>query len=156
MRTATWNAFSTFGSPHITVAVADDGVDVNHPEFVDKIVAQHDFANDAPDGAPKFAIDKHGTACAGVAVAPGIHVRGAAPNCKLMAVRFPDMLGVADEASVMTPWADGHDFERWSYARDVTHVCFYSKPTMPWIADRCGLRLEMPRRDIALFQKSMR
>ncbi len=55
--------------------------------------------------------------------------------------------------AVMTQWADDKDFRQWSYARDVTHVCFYREETMAWIADRFDYRLEIPRRDIALFRK---
>lgn len=69
--------------------------------------------------------------------------------------RLRGMLNPGGWLAVMTQWTDGHDFERWSYARDVTHVCFYCKDTMRWIADRCDLRLETPRSDVALFQKRM-
>ncbi len=94
----------TKGDPGVTVAVLDDGVDVAHPEFSGKIAAQFDFQNKVADASPKADDDKHGTACAGVAAAAGLKCSGAAPACRLMAVRTPTMLGVADEAS-MFRWA---------------------------------------------------
>lgn len=45
-------------------------------------------------------------------------------------------------------------FARWRYVRDPTHVVFYRPRTLGWIADHFGWRLERPRRNVALFQKS--
>lgn len=94
----------TKGIPAVTVAVLDDGVDVGHPEFASKLGPQFDFQNKVADASPKADDDKHGTACAGVAAAAGVKASGAAPGCKLMAIRTPTMLGVADEAN-MFRWA---------------------------------------------------
>ena len=94
----------TRGSPDITIAIFDDGTEVTHPEFAGKLASQYDFANHTANGTPKASTDNHGTACAGVATAKGIQAYGAAPDCKLMAVRTPDYLGVADEAD-MFRWA---------------------------------------------------
>lgn len=86
------------GSPDITIAILDDGIDIGHPEFSGKIMWQWDFGSNEPDGTPKDSEDNHGTACAGVAVASGVKAYGAAPGCRLMAVRTPPFLGVDDEA----------------------------------------------------------
>ena len=94
----------TTGDSSIWVAVLDDGVDVTHPEFDGRVPAQWDFTDDVGDGTPKTDDDKHGTACAGVAAARGLHASGAAPGCSLMAVRFPAALGDSDEAE-MFRWA---------------------------------------------------
>ena len=94
----------TRGSSGITVAILDDGVDVSHPELDGRVVAQWDFTAGVGDGTPKTDDDKHGTACAGVAVAHGVRAAGAAPDCSLMAVRFPATLGDSDEAD-MFRWA---------------------------------------------------
>lgn len=67
--------------------------------------------------------------------------------------RLYGMLRPGGWLSVMTQWADGKDFKHWYYARDVTHVCFYSSKTMAWLADRFGYDLETPRRNVALFRK---
>lgn len=75
----------------ITIAIIDDGVDIEHIEFrsLGKIVAPRDvtFNNDNP--RPKFSNDNHGTACAGVACADGIDgASGVAPEAKLMPIRL--------------------------------------------------------------------
>ncbi len=88
------------GSSSVTVAILDDGVDVQHAEFQGKVRGQFDFATHQADASPKSDDDKHGTACAGVAVSRGAMAFGAAPGCSLLAVRTPAMLGVADEADM--------------------------------------------------------
>ena len=45
------------------------------------------------------------------------------------------------------------DFARWWYHREPTHVCFYTRETMVWIAERYGWRVEFPRKNVTLFQK---
>lgn len=92
------------GDPNIKIAILDDGVDVNHPEFAGKVVAQFDFNTNTADGSPKTSQDKHGTACAGVAVAMGTKAYGAAPFCKLIVARMPMFVGPDDEAR-MFQWA---------------------------------------------------
>ena len=68
------------------IAVIDDGVDIDHPEFSnpDKIVAPRDATLGTNDPRPKdsssFYPDDHGTACAGVACADGrLGASGVAP-----------------------------------------------------------------------------
>lgn len=42
----------------------------------------------------------------------------------------------------------------WWYARDPTHVCFYSPRTMAWIADRFNLRLVVcDNRNLCIFSR---
>lgn len=94
----------TSGDASVTIAILDDGVDVGHPEFAGKLGPQFDFQTHAADGRPKSSDDMHGTSCAGVATAGGVKAHGVAPLCRLMAVRTPMILGVADEAA-MFRWA---------------------------------------------------
>lgn len=87
-----WKYLDSLGSSSITVAVIDSGFDIQHPDLRgngQKIVAPYDFEGDTPDPSPKTG-DWHGTSCAGVAVgaANGIGIVGAAPNAKLMPLRF--------------------------------------------------------------------
>lgn len=77
----------TRGSSNIVVAVMDDGIDVAHPEFSGRVVRQFDFASNTSNATPQNASDRHGTACAGVAVAGGSKAAGAAPGCGLLAIR---------------------------------------------------------------------
>lgn len=55
--------------------------------------------------------------------------------------------------ALMTQWADNEDLSRWAYARDFTHVCFYRQETMAWIANCFEYQLEIPSRNVALFQR---
>lgn len=45
-------------------------------------------------------------------------------------------------------------FENWHYRRDETHVCFYSRSTMRWIAERFGWQCYCPEDDLILFYKA--
>lgn len=45
------------------------------------------------------------------------------------------------------------DFASWHYHRDPTHINFYSRATMEWIAKRHGWDADFPCRNVALFHK---
>jgi SAM-dependent methyltransferase len=49
--------------------------------------------------------------------------------------------------------ADDEGFANWWYIREISHVTFYRRETMDWIAARFGWRTEYPARNVALFQK---
>ncbi len=91
----------TRGDRSIILAIADDGVDLNHPDFKGdgKIVAPKDFKDNDFNPLPGTRDDSHGTSCAGVAVAEenGSGVVGVAPRCALMPVRTT---GYLDDQSV--------------------------------------------------------
>jgi subtilisin family serine protease len=76
----------------VTIAVIDDGVDDKHPEFsqVGKIVSPYDFFQGIASARPVNPEDSHGTPCAGVACASGVHgAAGVAPMARLMPIRAP-------------------------------------------------------------------
>ncbi len=57
---------------------------------------------------------------------------------------------------VMTQWRlPDANFASWQYHRDPTHVCFYQRDTLQWIADRWQWQLETPATHIALFNKPL-
>jgi subtilisin family serine protease len=86
----------TRGHRSIIVAVTDDGMDLNHPDFqgVGKIVAPRDFKGRDYRPMPEDVGEDHGTACAGVAVAEenGTGAIGVAPGCALMPIRTTGFL----------------------------------------------------------------
>ena len=97
----------------VTVALIDDGVDIDHQEFAlpNKIVAPRDITLGVDDPRPKRThpdptlSDNHGTACAGVVVAAGIdQAVGVAPEAKLMPLRMVSGLGSRAEADAFY-WA---------------------------------------------------
>jgi subtilisin family serine protease len=103
---AAW-AFSQ--GEHITIAIIDDGVDLEHEEFAGsgKLLAPRDVtrANDDPRPGSR---DNHGTPCAGIAAANGFHgASGIAPKSRLMAIRYVSPLGSQAEADAFI-WAAQH------------------------------------------------
>jgi subtilisin family serine protease len=90
----------------ITIAIIDDGVDIDHGEFTGKVVAPRDATLQTNDPRPKDVFgtgpengDNHGTACAGVACANGtIGASGVAPRARLMPIRLASGLGSQREA----------------------------------------------------------
>jgi subtilisin family serine protease len=95
----------------ITIAVIDDGIDIDHPELSrsGKIIAPRDATLGTNDPRPKDFDrrypDNHGTACAGVACADGkFGASGVAPESKLIPIRMASSLGSKQEADAFK-WA---------------------------------------------------
>lgn len=90
----------------VTIAVIDDGVDLNHPEFAGRIAHPFDATLNSPDPSPKMTDDNHGTACAGVACAAGLPngASGTAPEAGLIPIRLRSGLGSMAEANAFV-WA---------------------------------------------------
>lgn len=97
----------TIGSPSITIAVMDSGIDIDHEDLSGRIVAPRDVLDDDNDPRPVSGED-HGTAVAGLALASArnaIGVSGVAPNCRLMPVRLVGFgMTIADQVEAFT-WA---------------------------------------------------
>lgn len=49
--------------------------------------------------------------------------------------------------------AEGIDFSSWHYRRDPTHVVFYQRTTLRYLAHQYGWRCEFPGQDVALMRK---
>ena len=116
---------STRGKRAITIAVLDDGIDVEHPELRGNVLRNPDpdeprdlcgrdfyLPDDDRDHfnpRPKrfrtpfddvSGNDIHGTPCAGVAVGRGPHSYGMAPNCRLLPVKIFHADDLASESQV--------------------------------------------------------
>lgn len=92
-----------------TIAVIDDGVDLDHEEFRSpaKIVSPRDVTFGTANPRPGSG-DDHGTACAGVACADGrFGASGVAPDARLMPLRLVSDLGSQEEADAFE-WAADH------------------------------------------------
>ncbi|WP_447965024.1 S8 family serine peptidase [Nitrospira sp. Ecomares 2.1] len=92
-----------------TVAIIDDGMDLDHEEFASsgKLLAPRDVTRATDDPRPGSR-DNHGTACAGVATGNGFHgAAGVAPKARLMAIRYVSPLGSQAEADAFI-WAAQH------------------------------------------------
>jgi subtilisin family serine protease len=93
----------------VTIAVIDDGVDLDHEEFhaAGKIVFPRDVTRGTADPRPGNG-DNHGTACAGVACATGsFGASGVAPAARLLPIRLASALGSMQEADAFV-WAADH------------------------------------------------
>jgi thermitase len=82
------------GDAETIIAVLDTGVDMTHPELVDKVVsAGRDFANDDMDATDDHW---HGTHVAGIAAADtdnATGIAGVAWNCRILPVKVTDENG---------------------------------------------------------------
>jgi len=98
----------TRGVRSIVIAIADDSVDMTHPDFQGegKIVSPIDLKDGDLSPMPVADSDNHGTACAGVAVAEenGKGIVGVAPGCALMPIRTTGFLD-DDSVEKMFNWA---------------------------------------------------
>ncbi|MCX6560068.1 MAG: S8 family serine peptidase [Candidatus Aminicenantes bacterium] len=89
---AAWE--ETIGSETVTVAVVDSGVDLTHPDLVDKIKnSGYDFVNNDHDATDDYV---HGTLVAGI-IAAGTDnsegIAGVAWNCRILPVKVLDKTG---------------------------------------------------------------
>jgi subtilisin family serine protease len=101
----------------VTIAVIDDGIDIDHPEFAGpgKVVAGRDATLRTGDPRPKDLFgtgpengENHGTACAGVACGNGVlGASGVAPQARLLPIRLASGLGSQQEAEAFQ-WAADH------------------------------------------------
>lgn len=95
---------------NVTIALIDDGFDIDHPEFnrPGKVVFSRDISTNSNDPRPRESWNNHGTACAGVAAASGVKASGVAPAAFLMPVRLSANLGSIAEANAFK-WAADHE-----------------------------------------------
>jgi SAM-dependent methyltransferase len=48
---------------------------------------------------------------------------------------------------------DRQAFSKWHYKNDPTHVCFFSRPTLRWLAQKLGAEMEILGADVILLKK---
>ena len=64
------------------------------------------------------------------------------------------LLAPGGQLGVMTGMLeDREEFASWYYQRDPTHVAFYTKRTMSWLAETMGWNVEFPAPNVTLFSK---
>ncbi len=93
----------------VSIAVIDDGIDLDHPAFAGRIRDPFDATENNDNPRPKTKDDNHGTACAGMACAGGLKdgTSGTAPEATLMPIRLQSGLGSMAEANAFA-WAADH------------------------------------------------
>ncbi len=83
---AAWNRLGSLGSATVTIAVIDNGFDLEHPDLAGKAVAPLTISSNA-DSVPRGpAYGEHATPCSSVALASanGSGIVGVAPMARLM------------------------------------------------------------------------
>ena len=93
-------AWSLADGSGVTIAIIDDGVDIDHEEFRanGKVLAPRDVTDGGDDPRPHSG-GRHGTAVAGVACADGnFGAAGVAPRARLIPIRLASGLGSQAEA----------------------------------------------------------
>ncbi len=91
----------TYGDPSVRVAVIDSGIEWQHPDLIDRVLAPYDAFDDDDDpspnpgeycaGASSAICDEHGTAVSGVVAATvdnGVGIVGMCPACTLVPIKM--------------------------------------------------------------------
>lgn len=92
----------TYGNPDVTIAVLDNGFDLNHPELVDKYRNPYDVIN----GTDKVSANKinHGTHVASTAIGKRDNnsgLVGTCPDCTFMPIKIEDENGYISSSYVI-------------------------------------------------------
>lgn len=85
----------TLGDPAVLIAINDDGVDLNHPDFASRLNGALNYPSDWQNLMAMGQFAGHGTSVAGVAAASAddlIGGAGACPGCRVI----PHMLALTD------------------------------------------------------------
>jgi subtilisin family serine protease len=127
----------------VTAAILDTGIDTNHPDLSDDIVAQHCFTQaDCPpdntdEGTSAEDENGHGTNVAGVITSKGIvSPVGFAPNTKIVAVRVLD----ANSTGFVSDWLAGLDWVRANLSTLKVKVINMSLGTFTLYQGSCDLQ----------------
>lgn len=81
------------GDPNVLICILDEGFDYNHEDLVENAVQGYDFADNDNDPVydPNTSSYRHGTACAGIAVAKMnnlVGIAGVAGGCSWMPLKI--------------------------------------------------------------------
>lgn len=106
---------SGYDGKGVTVAVLDTGIDADHPDLKDRIVASRSFLEGAPDTADTHGHGTHvASTIAGSGAASGGRFKGVAPGAQLAIGKVCDAAGCPESAIL-----DGMDWAAKSGARVV-------------------------------------
>lgn len=128
---AAWDAAK--GDSKTVIAILDTGVDMTHPDLVDKIVSTgHDFANDDDDATDDVW---HGTHVAGIAAADtnnSVGIAGVAWNCQILPIKVTDATGDGYYSWIIDgiTWATDH-------GADVINISLGGDVDDPFLEDAC-------------------
>lgn len=102
----------TMGDPQVIIAIHDDGVDLNHPEFAGRLETPLNYPADWEDQMTQGCFASHGTSVAGVAAAAADNAdfgAGVCPGCRIL----PHMIECTDQGQlIMTDSAVAASFQQ--------------------------------------------
>lgn len=90
----------TTGSPDLTVAVLDTGVDSTHPDLAGKLVPGYDFLNDKSDPADDGGHGTHNAGVIGAASNNGMGIAGVAWQARIMPIKVLNSGGVGPDSVI--------------------------------------------------------
>ncbi|MBC8197634.1 MAG: S8 family serine peptidase [Candidatus Marinimicrobia bacterium] len=101
----------TTGSNGVIIAILDTGIDLDHPDYADRVIPGYDFINNDTNASDDQG---HGTSCAGIAGAEGnnnIGIAGICWECQLMPVKVLGSDGSGDDSGIAeaVTWATDSD-----------------------------------------------
>ncbi len=68
--------------------------------------------------------------------------------------QFNRLLHKGGWLGIQTEFLDSEkEFSSWWYRLDPTHICFWKRKTMDWVAQHFSWEVEYPRKSVALFRK---
>lgn len=139
----------------VTVAVLDSGIDSDHPDLADDLIAQQCFTNRTcpPNNSSQSnsAEDQngHGTHVAGVITAKGtVSGRGFAPNAKIVAVRVLDRSG----SGFVSDWVAGLDWVRSQLTTTPVQIVNLSLGTFALYPNNCDQQEPLLTAAVALLR----
>ncbi|MCF6169598.1 MAG: S8 family serine peptidase [Bacteroidales bacterium] len=99
----------TMGDENIKIAILDNGVEMEHADLENNILAGYDWLNSDNDPSPLLKVNEqnaHGTACAGIVAAEWnntIGISGIVPDCKVIPVKFSENDEEGNWVGIITP-----------------------------------------------------
>jgi thermitase len=96
----------TKGKSSVVIAIIDTGIDKNHPDLKNKIVAGWDFVGNDPDPHSTHVHGSHTAGLAGADTNNGIGVAGAGFNSRIMPIRVSTHVTASQSAMAIRFAAD--------------------------------------------------
>jgi len=137
---------TTMGSPDVVVAIIDNGFDLTHPEFKDKIVKPWNVYEQSDKLYPiNVEGGEHGTHVAATAIGLANNnsgLCGIAPNCKFMPIQVADKNGTLSSLSIVSGIL--YSFNQGADVVNISLGTYFDKPV-----------LQLPEETQELFAKTL-
>ncbi len=109
-RTGAFKAWEKTRGEGTIIAVIDDGLEMKHRAFANKIVYPRDMMDDTENQSPSHRFNEgHGTACASIACSGDENAIGIAPKAQLMPIRFTGLGSVYQSEAIYWAVKNGAD-----------------------------------------------